>query len=376
MTPRYKQRTRTCGSLILAFFLLLFLTIQLLTGRRQQTTAEAPPVASPTMFAWKPVTPLPTHTPHLVYTPLPTFTATRTPTRTPTGTRTPRPTQTPTSTPAPTYVANVGTVLVNMRSGPGAVYETLVVLGANEEIVLQGRTQASDWVAARSQTGKEGWVFTDLITTTYRLADLPILTPPPTPTITPTPTPAPPTPTPKPPTPAPTFVPVSLAPASAGARIPRLILANYFTWYDNNSWGGCNISIGDAPLQPYHSDDPEAIARHVGMAINAGLDGFTLQWASPGDRTDRNFAALLDKSQGTGFRSTVVFLRHIWPGANLANTDRSPALRARPIQQSSQFPPRQRPPCHLHHRPQSRAPIRRQRPRRLGQHPCPGGPRP
>ena len=107
------------------------------------------------------------------------------------------------------------------------------------------------------------------------------------------------------------------APSEPGQR---LLLANYFAWFDTTSWDACNISAGDSPLQRYHSDDPAAIARHVQLARSAGIDGFTLQWASPGDRTDRNFAALLAQSAGTDFRSTVVFLRHIWPGATYANT--------------------------------------------------------
>jgi hypothetical protein len=108
-------------------------------------------------------------------------------------------------------------------------------------------------------------------------------------------------------------------PAPGVSRVSPLVLLNYFAWYDGDSWDDCNISAGDKPLQPYHSDDTAAIGRHVRMALDAGADGFTQQWFAPGDRTDRNFAALLAQSQGTGFRSTVVFLRHIWPGAPAAD---------------------------------------------------------
>jgi hypothetical protein len=96
---------------------------------------------------------------------------------------------------------------------------------------------------------------------------------------------------------------------------PALVLLNYFAWYDGNGWGDCNISAGDKPLQPYHSDDTAAVGRHVRLALDAGADGFTQQWFAPGDRTDRNFSMLLSQSSGTEFRSTVVFLRHIWPGS-------------------------------------------------------------
>jgi len=116
------------------------------------------------------------------------------------------------------------------------------------------------------------------------------------------PTPAPPTAAARPPAPQ----------AASRGRLAPLVLANYFAWYDGDKWGDCNISDGDRPLEPYSSDDGEAIARHVRMALDIGIDGFTLQWGAPGERTDRNLRTLLERSRGTGLRSTVIFLRHIW----------------------------------------------------------------
>lgn len=101
--------------------------------------------------------------------------------------------------------------------------------------------------------------------------------------------------------------------------VPPLVLLNYFAWYDADGWDDCNISAGDRPLTPYHSDDAVTIGQHVRLALDAGADGFTLQWFAPGDRTDRNFAALLNQSEGTEFRSTIVFLRHIWHGSPAAS---------------------------------------------------------
>lgn len=92
----------------------------------------------------------------------------------------------------------------------------------------------------------------------------------------------------------------------------RLVLANYFAWFDN--WDECSISAGDRPSQPYNSDDGGAIRRHVDQALGAGIDGFTLHWTGAGSRTDANFERLLDVSQGTGFRSTVVFEQHFFHG--------------------------------------------------------------
>ena len=103
-------------------------------------------------------------------------------------------------------------------------------------------------------------------------------------------------------------------PARSFSLKSRLVLAHYFAWFDGDGWDDCNMSAGDKPLQPYESDDPVAIARHVSMARAIGLDGFTLHWFAPGNRTDRNFATLLQKSVGQDFYSTVVFSRHIFDG--------------------------------------------------------------
>jgi hypothetical protein len=198
--------------------------------------------------------------------------------------------------------------IANVRAGPGANFPIVGRQLAGTALALVGKTAAGDWLAITTSDNQPGWIAAELVA--GAASALPVLTPPPTP----------------PPLPAKaTPPPLALAaPAAAGqapaARVPRLVLANYFTWYDTNTWNGCNVSAGDRPQQPYNSDDPETIARQVRQALSAGIDGFTAQWATPGDRTDRNFANVLAKSQGTGFQSTVVFLRHIWPGANTGNT--------------------------------------------------------
>ena len=104
-------------------------------------------------------------------------------------------------------------------------------------------------------------------------------------------------------------------PTISYTRNSRLVLAHYFAWYDGNGWDNCNISAGDKPLEPYHSDDPAVMARHVQLALDSGLNGFTVHWFAPGDRTDRNFSTLLDKSAGYKFTSSVVFSHHFWHGS-------------------------------------------------------------
>ncbi len=133
-----------------------------------------------------------------------------------------------------------------------------------------------------------------------------------------------------PPTVAATATPqpaVVLAAAAAPRATTGLVLANYFAWYSANGWDACNISAGDSPLQRYDSDDPAAIATQVRQALDAGIDGFTQQWFAPGERTDANLGQLLERSQGTPFRSTVIFLRHIWPGSPASQDEVVSAIR-------------------------------------------------
>jgi hypothetical protein len=106
-----------------------------------------------------------------------------------------------------------------------------------------------------------------------------------------------------------------------------LVLAHYFAWYNGDGWADCAISAGDKPLTPYHSDDPAAIARHIALAQEIGLNGFTLHWFAPGDRTDRNFGTLLTLAEGTDFAATVVFSRHIFHGGPATFQSVTEALR-------------------------------------------------
>jgi uncharacterized protein YraI len=208
----------------------------------------------------------------------------------------------PTPTPSPPRIT---VELANLRAGPGTAYALVASLPQGTLFVPEARDASGQWLFGATPEGQEGWIFASLLSETPYINSLPVRE-------------APPTPTPGPLSQA--------APRPAGAaqvrpgNTPPLVLANYFAWYDGNGWGACNISAGDNALQPYHSDDPAAIGRHVNMALGAGIDGFTLQWVGPGDRTDRNFATLLNQSAGKPFYSTVIFLRHIWPGANQGNT--------------------------------------------------------
>ncbi len=90
----------------------------------------------------------------------------------------------------------------------------------------------------------------------------------------------------------------------AAAQSPeRLVLAFYYTWFDENSWnpGG----LPDLPAQPYVSRDRGVMARHIEQAKGAGIDALVVSWYGPrveNNQTETNFRAMLDEAAARGFR--------------------------------------------------------------------------
>jgi len=131
-------------------------------------------------------------------TPSPTSTSTDTPTptNTPTPADTPTPTLTPTGTPPPTDTptpipdAVVNAEALNLRSGPGIVYDILAVLKQGDSLKVRGRNLVGDWLKVIAPDGKEGWVAASLLEINLSLAGVAVAQVPPTPTPMHTPTPA------------------------------------------------------------------------------------------------------------------------------------------------------------------------------------------
>ena len=128
---------------------------------------------------------------------LPTSTPTPTPTFTPTGTssptNTPTATTTPTPTPKPDAVVNVKAL--NLRSGPGTVYDVVGLLKQGDSLEATGKNLAGGWLKVVAPSGQEGWVNASFLKINLPLVSVPVAQVPPTPTpmytLTPTATPTP-----------------------------------------------------------------------------------------------------------------------------------------------------------------------------------------
>lgn len=88
----------------------------------------------------------------------------------------------------------------------------------------------------------------------------------------------------------------------------RLVLAFYYTWFDEASWSPDRLS--DQPLEPYVSRERSVMGRHIDQAKAAGIDAFAVAWYGPsGDtnQTEPNLVALLDEASARGFKIAVLF---------------------------------------------------------------------
>lgn len=99
----------------------------------------------------------------------------------------------------------------------------------------------------------------------------------------------------------------TIAPAAAQSQ-ERLVLAFYYTWFDENSWAPGRVP--DLPAAPYVSRDRGVMGRHIDQAKGAGIDAFVVSWYGPrveNNQTETNFRAMLDEAAARGFRLALDF---------------------------------------------------------------------
>jgi hypothetical protein len=75
-----------------------------------------------------------------------------------------------------------------------------------------------------------------------------------------------------------------------------LVLAFYYTWFDENTWTYDQLS--DLPAEPYVSRDRAVMGRHIDQAKSAGIDALLVAWYGPGggNQTETNLAAMLEEA--------------------------------------------------------------------------------
>ena len=76
-----------------------------------------------------------------------------------------------------------------------------------------------------------------------------------------------------------------------------LVLAFYYTWFDENSWAANRVP--DTPQERYVSRDRNVMGRQIEQAKAAGIDAFVVSWYGPrveNNQTETNLRALLDET--------------------------------------------------------------------------------
>ena len=98
---------------------------------------------------------------------------------------------------------------------------------------------------------------------------------------------------------------VGLGFVQTGAQGERLVMALYYPWYGMDTW--TDPVLSDVPEIPYNGFDPEAVARHVGWARDAGIDVLVSAWFGPGNPTDPNLQLLMESVDPAQMSVAVLF---------------------------------------------------------------------
>ncbi len=93
------------------------------------------------------------------------------------------------------------------------------------------------------------------------------------------------------------------APSAQAQRQPT-VLAYFYGWFNVDQWN--DPQLVDRPAEPYNSADGGVMARQIGQAQSAGIDGFVMSWFGPDEPyTTGVFHGLLDQAAAHGFRAAV-----------------------------------------------------------------------
>ena len=87
----------------------------------------------------------------------------------------PAPTEAPEPVERLPLAATVNVDSLNLRSGPGILFEVLSTLPLGSKVTALGTAPGHDWVEIENESGQTGWVYAELLTLDGELASLPLL---------------------------------------------------------------------------------------------------------------------------------------------------------------------------------------------------------
>jgi Glycosyl hydrolase family 71 len=93
-------------------------------------------------------------------------------------------------------------------------------------------------------------------------------------------------------------------PVRIEAGPPPLVLAFFYPWYQHFNWA--SEKLLDQPLFLYSTEFPDEVARSLGEARNAGLDGVIVSWRGDTDWNDRRLQIVFDQAQTLGLKVSIL----------------------------------------------------------------------
>lgn len=151
-----------------------------------KTTPTTPPTLAPTTIwastATNTAVPTATSTPSRVPSDTPTYTATLAPSNTSTITLTPTVTESPTATHTSTPEADavVANATLNLRSGPGDIFDILGSYRQGTLLTVISKIASGAWLEVEAPDGKKGWMYATLLQVNIPSNSIPVNANPPT----------------------------------------------------------------------------------------------------------------------------------------------------------------------------------------------------
>ncbi|MBN2307478.1 MAG: hypothetical protein JXR94_00820 [Candidatus Hydrogenedentes bacterium] len=119
------------------------------------------------------------------------------------------------------------------------------------------------------------------------------------------------------------------------SRVPREVLAFYYTWYGSPERHGkwrhwADVQPGEHDIATsthypakgaYDSHDPAIIDWHIDLARTHGITGFIATWWGQGTFDDRAFATVLERAAAKGFKASVYW--EAAPGSGTAQIEQA-----------------------------------------------------
>ena len=88
-------------------------------------------------------------------------------------------TPTPNVSPTPfvSFTVKPGVDNLKLRANPGLTFEALILLQQTDNLTVIGAAPGSQWLNVKTESGTEGWVFAEFVTSSVSVSQMPVVQP-------------------------------------------------------------------------------------------------------------------------------------------------------------------------------------------------------